>query len=121
MSKENSKKLDYLPFKTWPDRIGTCLVIFGVSATCFTMAFGSSLNYPISHEDAICALKSWGFWVPDGTNASRLARIVINCELPGGQLIKVSQPSDWTPPVIGSDIKIDIVKYRLFGQSVYVK
>jgi hypothetical protein len=85
------------------------------------LTFWNTFDYPISRRDETCHLKSWGYWQPSNSSGGNPAFIAVKCMLPDGKLISLSQPLGWTPPDVGSEIKIEIVNSRLSGPYYHVK
>ena len=115
------KPLPFISWETWQDKLGLSVLVLALAALFAGLTFWPTFDYSISRQDATCRLNRWGYWQPDGKGGSQSARIAVNCVLPEGKLINLSEPLSWTPPEIGGEIKIEIVNYRLSGITYFPK
>ena len=121
MTNPGSRPVQFLAWDTWQDKLGVSLSILALLAILGCLAFYTTFDYQVSRQASACILKSWGYWQPDGKGGSQSARIAVKCLLPKGIEIDLSQPLDWTPPDLGSEIKIEIIINKLSGPYYYAK
>jgi len=113
------KTVPILVWDRWSDKLSIGLLIVVMITFFGCLVFWSTFNIPVAREETSCRLVSWGYWQPDSkvTPASMVAK----CTLPDGKLIYLTEAIGWPPPDIGSEIKVEIVHYRLTGAAYYAK
>jgi len=120
MTNPNSKPVPLVPWDSWQDKLSTGLMIGLLLLIPAFFIFSPIFDYPVSRQASTCRLKSWAYWQPEG-NGGDNARLAVKCALPDGKVIDLSQPVDWQPPDVDSEINIEIVSYRFWGSTFYVK